>query len=82
MFCCFNNTYKILPEVFALWMRLLAAVPGSVLWLLDTSAEAKANLRREAQRAAVDSERLVFAPLVRVGEHVARNTCADLFLDT
>jgi protein O-GlcNAc transferase len=57
-------------------------VPGSVLWLLETSAEAKENLRREAQRAAVDLERLIFAPPVPVGEHVARHAGADLFLDT
>jgi predicted O-linked N-acetylglucosamine transferase (SPINDLY family) len=82
VFCCFNNAYKILPEVFAIWMRLLAAVPGSVLWLLETSAEAKENLRREAQRAAVDPARLVFAAVVPVGAHVARNAAADLFLDT
>jgi len=82
VFCCFNNAYKILPEVFALWMRLLAAVPGSVLWLLETSAEAKENLRREAHAAGVDPARLIFAPRVSVGEHVARNAAADLFLDT
>jgi predicted O-linked N-acetylglucosamine transferase (SPINDLY family) len=52
------------------------------LWLLDTSAEAKANLRREAQAAGIAAERLVFAPIVAVGAHVARNAAADLFLDT
>jgi predicted O-linked N-acetylglucosamine transferase (SPINDLY family) len=82
VFCCFNNTYKILPEVFAIWMRLLAAVPGSVLWLLETSTEAKENLRQEAQRAGIDPQRLIFAPRVGVSEHVARNATADLFLDT
>jgi predicted O-linked N-acetylglucosamine transferase (SPINDLY family) len=82
VFCCFNNAYKILPEVFAVWMRLLAAVPGSVLWLLATSAEATANLRREAQGAGIEPQRLIFAPRVSVGEHVARNAAADLFLDT
>jgi protein O-GlcNAc transferase len=82
VFCCFNNTYKILPEVFALWMRLLAAVPQSVLWLLETSAEAKANLCREAAAAGIDGQRLIFAPRVAVGVHVARNATADLFLDT
>jgi predicted O-linked N-acetylglucosamine transferase (SPINDLY family) len=82
VFCCFNNTYKILPEVFAIWMRLLAAVRGSVLWLLETSAEAKQNLRQEATRAGIDAQRLLFAPRVGVGEHVARNAAADLFLDT
>jgi predicted O-linked N-acetylglucosamine transferase (SPINDLY family) len=82
VFCCFNNTYKILPDVFAAWMRLFAALPNSVLWLLDTDAEAKASLGREAQRAGIDPARLVFAPIVDVGEHVARNAAADLFLDT
>jgi predicted O-linked N-acetylglucosamine transferase (SPINDLY family) len=82
VFGCFNNAYKILPEMFAIWMRLLQAVPGSVLWLLETNPEAKANLRREAAQADVDPERLVFAPRVPVREHVARNAAADLFLDT
>jgi predicted O-linked N-acetylglucosamine transferase (SPINDLY family) len=82
VFCCFNNSFKILPEVFAIWMRVLQAVPGSVLWLLDTSDETKANLRREAAAAGVDAQRLIFAPRVGVGEHVARHAVADLFLDT
>jgi predicted O-linked N-acetylglucosamine transferase (SPINDLY family) len=82
VFCCFNNAYKILPELFAIWMRLLAQVPQSVLWLLETSAEAKANLRREAGAAGIDPQRLIFAPRVGVGAHVARNAVADLFLDT
>jgi predicted O-linked N-acetylglucosamine transferase (SPINDLY family) len=82
VFCCFNNAYKILPEVFAIWMRLLAATPGSVLWLLEPGTEAKANLRREAHAAGIDPGRLLFAPRVSVGEHVARNAAADLFLDT
>jgi predicted O-linked N-acetylglucosamine transferase (SPINDLY family) len=82
VFCCFNNSFKILPEVFAIWMRLLRALPGSVLWLLETSSEAKANLRREAAAAGVAAQRLIFAPRVGVGEHVARNAAADLFLDT
>jgi predicted O-linked N-acetylglucosamine transferase (SPINDLY family) len=63
-------------------MRLLAAVPASVLWLLETSAEAKENLRREAAAAGIDGQRLIFAPRVAVGAHVARNAAADLFLDT
>jgi predicted O-linked N-acetylglucosamine transferase (SPINDLY family) len=82
VFCCFNTSYKILPEVFAIWMRLLAAVPGSVLWLLDTRPEVKANLRREARSAGVDPARLIFAPFVSARDHVARNAVADLFLDT
>ena len=40
VFCCFNNTYKIVPEIFDLWTRLLKAVPNSILWLLETSQAA------------------------------------------
>jgi predicted O-linked N-acetylglucosamine transferase (SPINDLY family) len=82
VFCCFNTSYKILPSVFAIWMRLLAKVPGSVLWLLDTSSEVVDNLKAEAKAASIDPQRLIFAPRVPVGAHVARNAAADLFLDT
>jgi predicted O-linked N-acetylglucosamine transferase (SPINDLY family) len=82
VFCCFNNCYKILPPVFAVWMRLLAQVPGSVLWLSPAVATAHANLRREAAARGVDPERLVFAPRVSLSEHLARHLHADLFLDT
>jgi predicted O-linked N-acetylglucosamine transferase (SPINDLY family) len=80
--CCFNHSYKILPELFALWMRLLAALPGSVLWLAPSSATATANLRREASARGVDPARLVLAPRVALPEHLARHRHADLFLDT
>ncbi|HTR58090.1 MAG TPA: tetratricopeptide repeat protein [Casimicrobiaceae bacterium] len=82
VFCCFSNPRKILPEIFTIWMRLLAAVRGSVLWLLNVSDDVAANLRREAAQAGVDPTRLVFAPVVPIGEHVARNAAADLFLDS
>jgi predicted O-linked N-acetylglucosamine transferase (SPINDLY family) len=82
VFCCFNTAYKILPDIFAIWMRLLQAVPGSVLWLLQPHSDAKANLCLEAAQAGVDPQRLLFAPHVAVGEHVARMAAADLFLDT
>jgi predicted O-linked N-acetylglucosamine transferase (SPINDLY family) len=82
VFCCFNAAYKILPDVFARWMRLLAAVPKSVLWLLETSAEAKTNLHREAAAAGIAPARLVFAPRVGLGAHMVRQAAADLFLDT
>ena len=87
VFCCFNNSYKITPAFFDIWMRLLAAVPDSVLWLLDPWAKgasplAKANLAREAAARGVRPERLIFAPLLPLPEHLARHRCADLFLDT
>jgi predicted O-linked N-acetylglucosamine transferase (SPINDLY family) len=82
VFCCFNNTYKIVPAVFDVWMRLLTTVAGSVLWLFESSPEAACNLRAEAARRGVDPARLVFAPLVALPEHLARHRLADLFLDT
>ena len=82
VFCCFNGSYKILPPVFATWMRLLHAVPGSALWLRDTHHQATPSLRREAARAGIAPERLIFAPWASAAHHVARCAVADLFLDT
>lgn len=82
VFCCFNQSYKILPDVFAAWMRVLKAVPGSVLWLLETNAWAVENLRRSAAAQGVSAERLVFAPIRPLADHLARYRVADLALDT
>lgn len=82
VFCCFNQSFKITPEVFAVWMRLLKTVPDSVLWLLDCNVWAKQNLIREATANGVIAERLIFAPRVSIADHLARHTHADLFLDT
>jgi protein O-GlcNAc transferase len=80
--CSFNNSYKISPEFFDIWMRLLRTVPGSVLWLLEVNSMVKDNLRSEAAKRGVDSGRLIFAPVVPPAEHLARHRHADLFLDT
>jgi predicted O-linked N-acetylglucosamine transferase (SPINDLY family) len=82
VFCCFNKAYKILPDVFAIWMRLLDAVPESVLWLLESGPDTAQNLLQRARRAGIDPLRLVFAPHVPVEEHLARHAAADLFVDT
>jgi len=82
VFCCFNANYKILPDVFGVWMRLLREIAGSTLWLYETNSIASANLRREAERNGVAQERLVFAPRLPLAEHLARHAVADLFLDT
>jgi predicted O-linked N-acetylglucosamine transferase (SPINDLY family) len=82
VFCSFNNSYKISPAFFEIWMRLLDQVPGSVLWLLETNELVKGNLRNEAEKRGVDSNRLIFAPLVASAEHLGRHRHADLFLDT
>ena len=82
VFCCFNNSYKITPFVFDVWMRLLKRVKGSVLWLLADSPLVDANLKREAAARGVSPERLVFAPRLAYAEHLSRYGAADLFLDT
>jgi protein O-GlcNAc transferase len=81
VFCCFNRSYKIAPVIFDVWMRLLRAVPDSVLWLSKSTAEA--NLNKEAERHGVSRQRIIFAPrLVEISDHLARLHQADLFLDT
>jgi len=82
VFCCFNSNHKITPEVFEVWMCLLKAVPGSVLWLLEDNPVTSANLRKEALARGVLTQRLVFAPRLGLPEHLARHRLADLFLDT
>ena len=82
IFCCFNNSYKISPQEFDIWMRLLTKVKGSVLWLIKSNKWSEANLRREAIKRGVDPNRLVFAEKLPVDEHLGRLKLADLFLDT
>jgi len=82
VFCCFNNNYKITPSTFHLWMRILKAVEGSVLWLLEDNPTASINLREEAQARGIDKNRLVFAQRLPQAEHLARHRLADLFIDT
>jgi protein O-GlcNAc transferase len=82
VFCSFNAPVKITPEMFAIWMRLLAKVEGSVLWLLGDEPALQRNLRREAEALGVAPERIVFAPRLAPEAHLWRHRHADLFLDT
>jgi predicted O-linked N-acetylglucosamine transferase (SPINDLY family) len=82
VFCCFNNVYKILPDVFACWLRMLRETPSSVLWLREAGPAAARNLLATAQRHGVEPHRLRFAPRQPLAEHLARHRQADLFLDT
>ncbi len=83
VFCAYNNSYKIKPAIFDIWMRLLRDVEGSVLWLMSASEATAHNLRREAAARGVDPGRLIFAQYApRVEDHLARYRVADLFLDT
>ena len=83
VFCCFNNSYKITPDTFEGWLRILKQVDGSVLWLAQSNEIAARNLRKEALKRGIDAQRLVFAPKVPLlADHLARHRAADLFLDT
>jgi protein O-GlcNAc transferase len=83
VFCAFNQSHKIDTAIFDVWMRLLQAIDGSVLWLKPDNTTAEHNLRLEAGRRGVAPARLIFAPPVaRIDDHLARQRQADLFLDT
>jgi predicted O-linked N-acetylglucosamine transferase (SPINDLY family) len=83
VFCCFNRYFKLTPGTFNGWMRILAAVAGSVLWLTEADSLVKINLRAAASRHGIDPRRLIFAPrMPSMADHVARQRAADLFLDT
>ena len=82
VFCCFNNNYKITPPTFDGWMRILNAVPDSVLVLYAENQWAEANLKLEAEKRGVSKTRLVFGGRIERSEYLARYRLADLFLDT
>jgi predicted O-linked N-acetylglucosamine transferase (SPINDLY family) len=82
VFCNFNQSYKLTPDLFACWMRLLKQVDRSVLWLLAAKPPFQANLAKEAERQGVDPGRIRFAPSLPLDQHLARLEQADLFLDS
>jgi protein O-GlcNAc transferase len=81
VFCNFNQTYKLTPEIFACWTRLLSQVDGSVLWLLKARPPFEANLARQAERHGIDPGRILYAASLPLEQHLARLRQADLFLD-
>ena len=82
VYCSFNNNHKFTAETFACWMRILQAVPGSVLWLLADNDTARDNMQRLADQHAVARDRLIFAPRAAPPDYLARFQLADLMLDT
>jgi predicted O-linked N-acetylglucosamine transferase (SPINDLY family) len=82
IFCCFNNNYKITPLVFESWMKILKRVQGSVLWLLEDNDSVSRNLWTTAESLGVEAKRIIFAKRMSMPEHLSRQRCADLFLDT
>jgi predicted O-linked N-acetylglucosamine transferase (SPINDLY family) len=82
VYCCFNNNYKITPDVFSVWMKILKISEGSVLWLLSSNKIAERNLMRHAASHGVNPSRLIFANKTSPTLHLERHAHADLFLDT
>ena len=82
VFCCFNNNYKITPNMFDVWARLLKKIDNSVLWLIDGNSEATENLKKEVKIRNIDVSRLIFAKRMKLEDHLARHKNANLFLDT
>jgi predicted O-linked N-acetylglucosamine transferase (SPINDLY family) len=82
VYCCFNSSYKLMPEFFDIWMRVLREADDSVLWLLQTGDAARRNLGDEAERRGISRNRIVFAEHLPLPEHLSRLRLADLFLDT
>jgi predicted O-linked N-acetylglucosamine transferase (SPINDLY family) len=82
VFCCFNDSYKILPPTFASWMRILKSVERSILWLLAETQTAALNLKKQAEICSIDPSRLAFANRLDLPEHLSRHQLGDLFLDT
>ncbi len=82
VFCSFNNTYKLTPNMFDLWLRILKQAPDSVLWMLKTTEQAKANLLDHIEACGMDPSRIVFAPMLMEADHLKRFVHADLFMDS
>ncbi len=82
VYCCFNNSFKIAAPMFASWMNILRAVPGSILWLATNQEVTRSHLRLAAAAQGVAPERLIFAPHVPLDQHIGRMRRADLYLDT
>ena len=82
VYCAINNTYKISPEIFDIWMRLLGKVEKSVLWLLDNNPLSKQNLINEAKSRGIEKDRLVFSKRTTHENYLAQLKHADVYLDT
>jgi predicted O-linked N-acetylglucosamine transferase (SPINDLY family) len=82
VYACLNNNYKITPEVFAIWMRILRRTPNSIVWLLADNQWSKSSLLKQAKAHGIDADRVVFAQRVLPADYLARFKAADLFLDT
>jgi predicted O-linked N-acetylglucosamine transferase (SPINDLY family) len=81
LLCAFHQSYKISEEVFDTWCTLLHARPDAKLWLLQWNTNVQQALTRAAAARGIGAERLLFAPLLPLAEHLSRLVHADLYLD-
>jgi predicted O-linked N-acetylglucosamine transferase (SPINDLY family) len=77
-----GNSYKITPEMFGSWMRLLQRIPNALLWLIDDNEVGTRNLRAQAVQMGVSEERLFFMGRTTHVQFCARLKLADIYLDT
>ena len=82
IYCNFNTSYKITPEIFKTWMEILKEVPNSVFWIYSNNESTEKNLKKEAMSNNIDHSRIIFARRVSIQEHLNRIKLADIFLDT
>ena len=82
IFGSFNNSYKITPEIFKSWIKILKNTEDSILWLLESNISVTNNLIEETKKHEIDPQRLVFAKKIKYSEHLKRFQHMDLFLDT
>ena len=82
VFCCFNQLYKIEPEIFDLWMNMLKRIPNAVLWLLRFPSAGEKYILLEARKRGIRESQIIFSDVVSKEEHIKRGFLADLFLDT
>lgn len=82
IFACFNQLYKMDPDIFNTWCNILKRVPNSALWLLRFPAAGEMRLRNYAVQQGVQPDQIIFTDVAMKNEHIRRSALADLFLDT
>ena len=82
IYCNFNTSYKITPEMFKTWMEILNKVPNSIFWIYSNNKSTEKNLIKEAISNNINEKRIIFARRTNIQDHLNRIKLADVFLDT
>ncbi|PNT73449.1 probable UDP-N-acetylglucosamine--peptide N-acetylglucosaminyltransferase SEC isoform X2 [Brachypodium distachyon] len=82
IFACFNQLYKMDPDIFGTWCNIVKRVPNSALWLLRFPPAGEMRLRAYAISKGVRADQIIFTDVAAKSEHIRRSALADLFLDT